>query len=138
MAATNESWKSFVEKKLLSNNLIDGVAMFTKTLVPLEMYGKLQNLSIDQLEQFLDIFTKIHSQAENITHGFTVDLNSQQVKFVIRHYNYHSVYSISKANQMGLIVINLPFGVLIASHTYPVTSAVAALHVEDVCYFLRC
>nr|XP_047127177.1 uncharacterized protein LOC124808124 [Hydra vulgaris] len=137
MSIINNNWKEFLHQKLLHNNLIDGVAMFTKTLVPLEMYGKLQNLPINQLEQFLNIFTNIKSQPENVAHGFTIDINLQEVKFVIRHYNFHSVYSVSKANQMGLIVINLPFGVIVSSHTYPVTSAVASQHVEDVCYLLR-
>ena len=48
-----------------------------------------------------------------------------------------SVYAVSKLNRFGLIVINLPFGILIASHQHPVTSAVASNFVENAAEVLR-
>lgn len=40
-------------------------------------------------------------------------------------------------NRFGLIVINLPFGVLITSHRHPITSAVASDFVETAAALLR-
>ena len=48
-----------------------------------------------------------------------------------------SVYAVSKLNRFGLVVINLPFGVLITSHRHPVTSAVASDFVENAAGLLR-
>jgi len=50
---------------------------------------------------------------------------------------FFSVYAVSKLNRFGLIVINLPFGILIASHRHPITSAIASDFVENAAEVLR-
>lgn len=50
---------------------------------------------------------------------------------------FFSVYAVSKKNNFGLVVINLPFGILVTSHSHPVTSAVASDFVENAAELLR-
>ena len=133
-----DTWQNFLKEKLLFNNIIDGVLLFTHNLMPVYKYGCLQNSLPEEFCQFQALFDSQHTETkynDALVNGFKLEINSRTVKFVVRASQHHSVYAISKANEIGIVVVNLPFGILVASHSYPITSTMAALHVEDVCVF---
>ncbi|XP_057292142.1 uncharacterized protein LOC130614718 [Hydractinia symbiolongicarpus] len=135
-----DNWAIFLKEKLLFKSIIDGILLFTSNLITVQTYGCLENVPCGQLEQFKNIFDSLHDDnkhSELLVKGFTLNINSAPTKLVIRKCNLHSVYAVSKANMVGIIAVNLPFGVLLASHAYPITSAIAVQHVEDVCKLLR-
>ena len=137
----DEAWEKFAKEKLLANGIINGLLLLTSNAsTKLYSYGRLESLSQEQFSQFTKWFEEschedLHE--ENLRNGFALDLGGQKIKFVVRSAQYHSVYAISKRNLHGLVIVNLPYGVLVASHSYPCHSVDAARHVEDVCELLR-
>ena len=141
LEAMSEKWNKFIQDKLLWNDLIDGVLLLTNNLEPVYTFGELCDIPENQFHQFERIFQwDLLSEFDRncvLANGFQLDVGLRTLKFVVRQRQDHSAYAITKANAMGLVVVNLPFGILVASHSYPVTSAVASQHVEDVCRVLR-
>lgn len=139
----NKAWQTFVNETLLKGNLIDGILLLTFNGNHVYSYGELSNLDEANFSQFVGIFDLASEEEENQFYqkGFVLTFktgyHTSHQKFVIRKKTFHSVYAISKMNKCGMVVINLPFGILITSHRYPVTSAVASDFVEAAAGLLR-
>ena len=152
---SQKEWDNLVRTHLLGDGLINGVLLLTHNLSHVYSYGLLNHVPEEQYMQLRGIF-QVFGDAEKesklLQTGFVIDIadfsedtsvqgdgltNRTAVKFVIRKLNYHSIYATSHRNQHGVILMNLPMGILIASHSYPVHSSVAAQQVEDVCMLLR-
>lgn len=137
----DKKWHKFIKDNLLKNKIINGVLLLTKNLDPVYKFGSLENIQQEQFLQFQDVFEYQHTESgksDSMMKGFELDINSVREKFIIRQCQYHSAYAITKGNKMGVVAVNLPFGILVASHSYPIMSSVAAQHVEDTCMLLRC
>ena len=65
-----------------------------------------------------------------IQHSFMLLINSS----LLCHF---SVYAMSRHNRSGIIVCSLPYGVLIATYSFPCTSVKAIEIVENTCEQLR-
>ena len=136
----HDKWDRFVKENVLHNDIIDGVLLITKNLEAVYRYGALQGVPSEQFSQFNDFFQCQHSESgksQVLVNGFRLDIGANRMKFIIRKSQHHSVYAVTKGNKMGVVVVNVPFGILVVSHSYPVMSNVAAQHVEDICILLR-
>jgi len=137
-----DAWQRFVHEKLLRDDVIDGILLLTFHGSHVYSYGQLSNLHEESFHQFTGIFD-LTTEEENkfFQNGFKLFFKTEgevlHQKFVIRKKTFHSVYAVSKLNRFGLIVINLPFGILIASHRHPITSAIASDFVENAAEVLR-
>ncbi|KAK3710530.1 hypothetical protein QZH41_009356, partial [Actinostola sp. cb2023] len=92
------------------------------------------------IPQFVQIFNASTGEQEEklCSKGFVLpDIHGKQNHFTIYHKTYCSVYSTSEHNNQGLIICNLPYGVLIASHASNQTSTDAVRVVENACRILR-
>lgn len=49
----------------------------------------------------------------------------------------HSVYAVTHKNRGGIIVCDLPYGILVATYSFPCTSVKAIDIVEKACELLR-
>lgn len=136
----SKDWNEFTKDKLLLYNIIDGVLLITPNLQIVYSYGKLNNLQTEELSQFHNIFQLMHNKEKhnlNLQNGFSLTINEESLKFVIRQSQHHSVYAITKSNLVGIVVVNIGYGYLVATHSYPIQSCIAARHVEDVCFLMR-
>lgn len=138
----DSTWKKFVEGHLLKDNVIDGVSIISKLGEILYTYGKFTELSQVEVQQFLSQFenTKKQQEETRMQKGFhlNVTANNRPVVFYIHKKTRCSVYAISEGSHTGLLVGNLPLGILLCtyapSHS---TSGPAIKHFEQFCDLLR-
>eukprot|EP00112_Aurelia_sp_Birch-Aquarium-sp1_P004104 Seg1466.2 transcript_id=Seg1466.2/GoldUCD/mRNA.D3Y31 product="hypothetical protein" protein_id=Seg1466.2/GoldUCD/D3Y31 len=136
-------WEEFLKETLLRDGMIDGVLLLTSIGDHVYSYGELSFAAKEDYSQFIGVFDYDETREGQslFQSGIKLTLKkenkTENLKFVVRKKTFHSFYATSNMNQLGLVVINLPFGILITSHRHPITSAVAADFVERAAELLR-
>ncbi|XP_065063275.1 uncharacterized protein LOC135689830 isoform X2 [Rhopilema esculentum] len=134
---------NFSSETFLKGDIIDGILLLTFNGKHAYSHGELSHVIEDDYTQFVGIFDlgDEHKETHFYQDGFNLRMKNEkdekEHKFIIRRKTFHSVYATSKRNVFGLVVVNLPFGVLVASHHHPITSAVACEFVENAAELLR-
>ncbi|XP_048240842.1 uncharacterized protein LOC124140665 isoform X2 [Haliotis rufescens] len=134
------TWDAFVKSNLLSAGIVSGVCLSAQHGVPIYTHGDLDALEQADLQQFLPVFRSPSSQhTEGILEaGFTISTRGgKTMEFKVYQKTYCSVYATSPGNTEGLIISNLPHGVLLCTYRHPVQPGIAIKHVEQFCDLLR-
>ncbi|XP_067680498.1 uncharacterized protein [Haliotis asinina] len=134
------TWDTFIHSNLLSAGIVSGVCLAAQHGVPIYTHGELDNLEQADLQQFLPVFRSISSQhTESILEaGFMIpSKGGKTTEFKVYQKTYCSVYATSVGNTEGLIVSNLPHGILLCTYRHPVQPGIAIKHVEQFCDQLR-
>ncbi|XP_013405741.1 uncharacterized protein LOC106170429 isoform X2 [Lingula anatina] len=133
-------WETFIQANLLATGVVNGVAVLTKSGQCAFLHGRLYNLEKVNWKQFLEIF-QYSSEKHNdqiFENGFRLQFPGQrEIQYKVYQKTYCSAYATSQGNQEGLIVCNLPYGILISTFSYPQVAAVAVKVVENFCDKLR-
>lgn len=134
MEEKHKTWTEFIGTNLLNTGFIDGVLLLTTNLVPVYKYGKLEELPAVEFVKFEELFDVIYNESKyqnKLASGLNLTINGETLKFVIRQLSYTTCYAVTKGN-FGIVTVKLPFGYILASHSYPVSSHVAACLVDDL------
>lgn len=136
---SSKNWDQFVQENLLASDVVDGIQLLTKQSKSLYCYGQLKGLTENDMSQFVVIFntTNDEEDAAMCQKGFTLGFSGKEIHFTIYRKSHNSVYATSARNSQGLVVCNLPSGVLVASYSQPHTSSQAIFIVETACQVLR-
>lgn len=138
---SEENWSEFVKEHLFVGAILDGVIVLTKRGDSIYSCGNLQDLTQKYYAQFLVIFTTTSEEQDSAAcqKGFILQTanDDQEIKYIIYSKNFCSVYAMSRHNRSGIIVCSLPYGVLIATYSFPCTSVKAIEIVENTCEQLR-
>ena len=91
-------------------------------------------------EQFKGVFNSI-TEKQDVTicqKGFTLERDDNvKVHYKVYKKSLCSMYCMSENRQSGLIVCNLPYGMLITTYSQPVKAQDAVELVENACTLLR-
>ncbi|CAH1791395.1 unnamed protein product [Owenia fusiformis] len=140
MAGNIKDWSSFVKDGLLDSGLFSGVGLITKQSKPTYTYGSLTDIEQSCWKQFCDLFQLWSSTNEQVTSKNQLSLtfkDSKHVSYKIYKKTFCSVYATSERNQEGLVVCNLPYGILIVTHSQPQPGVKAIKLIEQFCDQLR-
>ena len=141
----NENWQSFIHENLLKDKFIDGVLLFSPNLDLVYEHGNLAALHTSEHKKFQELFANAHeaiSREKQLAKGLYLTINNkdsdndQPTKFVIRQLLSNSASCITKSNNLGLVLVKFSFGLLVASHSYPIPSHVAMNLLQDVVVLL--
>jgi len=135
------NWKEFVEANLLVGDILDGLIVLTKRANSIYSCGNLKDLHQKFYSQFLAIFNTTSEEQESALcqKGFVLKTtkDDQEVKYIIYSKNFCSVYAMTRHNRSGVLVCSLPYGILVATYSFPCTSVKAIEIVEKACKLLR-
>ncbi|KAJ7384787.1 hypothetical protein OS493_020379 [Desmophyllum pertusum] len=136
-----ENWSEFVEAHLLVGDVLDGLTVLTKRGDSIYSCGKLKDLDQKFYSQFLVIFTTTSEEQESALcqKGFILQTakDDLEIKYIIYSKSFCSVYAMSRHNRSGILVCSLPYGILVATYSFPCTSVKAIEIVEKACELLR-
>ena len=135
----NKNWEQFINHHLLRNGFIDGVLLFSLNLDLVYQHGVLKTMHSDEFTKFKKLFECVHDEVSRdalLKRGLYFTINSKEIKFVIRQLQTSSVCCITSRNDFGLVIVKFGFGILVASHSYPIPSHVAVNQVQDIIVML--
>lgn len=135
----NENWEQFIKYHLLKDSFIDGVLLFSLNLDLVYQHGILKTMHSQEFTKFQELFQCVHDESSRETllkRGLHFTINSKDIKFVIRQLQTNSVCCITSGNDFGLVIVKFSFGILVASHSYPISSHVAMNQVQDIIVML--
>lgn len=138
---TRENWSKFVQAHLFVGEVLDGLILLTKRGDSIHSCGKLKDLDEKYYSQFLVIFNITSEEEESslCQKGFVLqtDIDACEDKYIIYSKKFCSVYAVTRHNRSGIIVCNLPYGIMVATYSFPCTSVKAIDIVEKACELLR-
>ncbi|XP_070578259.1 uncharacterized protein [Ptychodera flava] len=140
MAITSDvEWDTFIHENLIQHGIVNGVALITRQCQIVYSYGSLQDLEQSNWEQFGNLFFSLSPEQDQplFARGFNLPVDNEMKNFKIYKKTNCSIYATSHGNKLGLIVCNLPYGVLICTYGYPHTAGIAVKHVEQFSDLLR-
>ncbi|CAB4024209.1 Hypothetical predicted protein [Paramuricea clavata] len=139
---SGSSWERFVQDNLLYANTLDGILLITSYGEQIYCWGP--KIDEDECKQFKGVFNSITENQELAIcqKGFTLKRDHDNIKGFKVHYKVYkkslcSMYCMSENRQSGLIVCNLPYGMLITTYSHPVKAQDAIELVENACTLLR-
>jgi len=136
----NKNWQEFIHQNLLKNGFIDGFLLFSLDLELVYQYGELSKMDQSEFRKFQEVFDHVHdesSRASLLQRGLHLNVGEQDdVKFVIRHLQNNCISCVTKHNRIGVVIMKFQFGIIVASHSYPITSHVALNQVQDLVVML--
>ncbi|XP_071511427.1 uncharacterized protein [Diadema antillarum] len=132
------NWESFVNDHLLSNGTVTGVSLLSQQGACLYSMGALTDFhKISDAKQLLRIFNP--SQTSVMRPKLNVYVTGQgTLNFQVHKQTNCSLYAASVGSHVGLLVGNLPYGVLVCTHLHQEPYiARARKQFEHVCGLLR-
>ena len=135
----NENWEQFIKHHLLKDGFINGVLLFSLDLDLVYQHGFLKTMHTQEFTKFQELFECVHDESSRdglLKRGLNLTIDSKDIKFVIRQLQTNSVCCITSRNDFGLVIVKFSFGVLVASHSYPIPSHVAMNQVQDIVVML--
>lgn len=133
------TWNQLIRDQLLIHNVVSGVLLLTRHGQPAYMYGELDTvLSVEDCKQITQAFRPTYSEEMAKRDAFTIQFkNGHQVNFTVYKRSYCSIYATSGGNRDGLIICNLPHGVMLCTYHLPTQSGQVITLVEKFCDMLR-
>ncbi|XP_033733897.1 uncharacterized protein LOC117323019 [Pecten maximus] len=133
------TWDQLITAQLLRYNLVSGVLLLTRHGQPAYTYGELDiNPTVEESKHFIQAFRLSQSQQTPQNDTFIVQFkNGQKVNFTVYKRSFCSIYATSNGNRDGLIICNLPHGVMLCTYHLPVQSGQVITLVERFCDVLR-
>ena len=136
----NKNWEEFIHKNLLKDGFIDGFLLFSLDLELVYQYGKLSKINQSEFTKFKDVFDHVYDESSRATLLQRVlYLNVGElddVKFVIRQLQNNCISCVTKHNRIGVVIVKFQFGIIVASHSYPIPSHVALNQIQDLVVML--
>ena len=135
----NENWQLFIQQHLLKNGFIDGVLLLSLNLDLVYEHGNLKTMPVAEYKKFQELFECVYeesSREELLKRGLRLTINDTDMKFVIRQLQTNSACCITSRNDFGLVMVKFSFGILVATHAYPIPSHVAMNQVQDIVVML--
>ncbi|KAM7440967.1 hypothetical protein ABFA07_009953 [Porites harrisoni] len=137
----SENWSQFAEAHLFVGEILDGLILLTKRGDSIYSCGKLKDLEEKYFSQFLVVFniTSEDEESNLCQRGFVLQTgkDASENKYIIYSKSFCSVYAVTHKNRGGIIVCDLPYGILVATYSFPCTSVKAIDIVEKACELLR-
>ncbi|XP_032228338.2 uncharacterized protein LOC116611844 [Nematostella vectensis] len=140
MEGYHDHWKDFVQEHLLKYGVIDGIILTTKRGEAIYSHGKMNSIDQSKLGQFVQMFSVSTEEQELAAckRGFVLyNMDGKSTHYKVYHKMPCSAYCTSGGNSQGLLVCNLPYGVLVASHPAQQTNTMVINIVERACQLLR-
>ncbi|KAK6181506.1 hypothetical protein SNE40_009344 [Patella caerulea] len=128
-----QNWNDFVKEYLLTEyeSTVSGACMSTKQGIPVLNYGELSHLKQADMKYFLSLFNPKPKQEDELNEIY---LPNTRFKFRVICQTYKSIYGTAcDRNGTGLLINNLPQGVLVCIYHHPVSREVAVNRVEAFC-----
>ncbi|XP_064603769.1 uncharacterized protein LOC135469158 isoform X2 [Liolophura sinensis] len=125
--------------QLLSLGVASGVVLMSHLGTVSYSYGDLTNVSQEELKQFVSQFDQHPKPEENFPAepGYVLSIGGQETRFKIFKKTYCSIYCTTKGHNSGLVIGNLPHGILLCTYHRPVHSVQATQTIEAFCNKLR-
>ncbi|XP_069116057.1 uncharacterized protein [Argopecten irradians] len=128
------TWDQLITGQLLRYNLVSGVLLLTRHGQPAYTYGELEiNPLMEESKPFIQAFRQT-PQSDTFAVQFK---NGQKVNFKVYKRSHCSIYATSGGNRDGLMICNLPHGVMLCTYHLPVQSGQVITVVERFCDILR-
>eukprot|EP00026_Physarum_polycephalum_P020641 Phypoly_transcript_23361.p1 GENE.Phypoly_transcript_23361~~Phypoly_transcript_23361.p1 ORF type:complete len:139 (+),score=23.56 Phypoly_transcript_23361:79-495(+) len=136
------SWDTLIQEKLLNPGIVESVALLNTQGECISSFGNIAKAHFDSAPLssnllFLDLFVPRLSEEEITPWWEQKGIEIGQIQFRIFEKTMKSVYGISHRKREGIIINNLPFGVLVSIYTRPHTAQTVVPKVEKFCDLLR-
>ncbi|XP_060074670.1 uncharacterized protein LOC132554380 [Ylistrum balloti] len=133
------TWDQLIRDQLLRHNLVSGVLLLTRHGQPAYTYGELDiDPTVEESKHFVQAFRQIQSQQATQNDTLTIQFkNRQKVNFTVYKRSHCSIYATSGGNRDGLMICNLPHGVMLCTYHLPTQSGKVIPMVEHFCDMLR-
>ncbi|KAL5008255.1 hypothetical protein ScPMuIL_013836 [Solemya velum] len=134
------SWKQFVTGKLLCHNVLSGVVLMSCQAQPFYTFGELEHLTPEDLKQFLNAFTHPQRDDGSKTSPRSFHIRTSHtdyMDFKVYQKSYCSIYATSEGSSDGLVICNLPYGLLVCTYHRPIQDGHAIQVIENFCDLLR-